>query len=724
MKLLVAAVLGVLVAPPLLAQRATLDAAAIYKRDSASVFVLFVQDSTGSFVAQGSGFLIAGDRIVTNAHVADLGRVYVQLGPARVPTKLLRVDEGSDLAILGLDAELGAAPLSLATEGPAPGDPVCVISNPEGLAGSISAGIASGTRKIGARMMLQITAPISHGSSGGPVFNAGGRVVGIADAFLASGENLNFAVPVVDLRKLMSGTVGSAGGFAAAIEQVQSLAKAQSALTYSADPNSPYAHDSAQIDALLANALPEAGGNAKELVQLSVEARKHSNTDVAVAAARRAVKLAPSARTHLELAYALEAHAGLFAKPDSPDLAGAAQAALAAIADKRSSEEYAELGNIYREQNQYARAIDMYKRGLPGDTAERQAQIYRGLIEASYGASQPDEGLGWFGKLVAAGQASAWDWWGEAERYKKFGDFRRAGAFYQESAQAGFGAGWESLTLGAWCDAADMYWFARELDESLAAARKCVELGAGRGAATAEVAEAHSDMSEVFSQRGLYSEALDEAQQASSLEPTDAWYFDDMAQALIGLQRYTEAVSAAQSALRLSDGKFAKMHFTLGSAYFQLKNWKLAESSFERAAHLDAKEPASAYNTALCFQDMSDYSDAVTWYREYLRRAPSAKDKQQVAARIALLTGGVPAAAAAPPSSCSPAIESQIDGDFDGWSGETIFKLANGQIWEQAEYDYEYEYAYMPDVLIYQASEGCKLSVSGMDDTILVRRIK
>lgn len=78
----------------------------------------------------------------------------------------------------------------------------------------------------------------------------------------------------------------------------------------------------------------------------------------------------------------------------------------------------------------------------------------------------------------------------------------------------------------------------------------------------------------------------------------------------------------------------------------------------------------------------------------------------------------------APPSNCSPAIETQIDGDFNGWEGDTIFKLANGQIWEQAEYDYEYEYDFMPAVVIYGASDGCRMKVEGMDDTILVKRIK
>jgi len=74
-------------------------------------------------------------------------------------------------------------------------------------------------------------------------------------------------------------------------------------------------------------------------------------------------------------------------------------------------------------------------------------------------------------------------------------------------------------------------------------------------------------------------------------------------------------------------------------------------------------------------------------------------------------------------SACSPAIESTINSEFEGWSGETIFKLVNGQIWEQAEYDYDYEYEYRPDVTIYQTNAGCRMKVEGVEETILVRRI-
>jgi len=69
-------------------------------------------------------------------------------------------------------------------------------------------------------------------------------------------------------------------------------------------------------------------------------------------------------------------------------------------------------------------------------------------------------------------------------------------------------------------------------------------------------------------------------------------------------------------------------------------------------------------------------------------------------------------------------IESRIEGDFEGWEGETVFKLDNGQIWQQSSYAYTYHYAYRPEVLIYKTGGGYKMKMEGVDETIYVRRLK
>jgi hypothetical protein len=76
------------------------------------------------------------------------------------------------------------------------------------------------------------------------------------------------------------------------------------------------------------------------------------------------------------------------------------------------------------------------------------------------------------------------------------------------------------------------------------------------------------------------------------------------------------------------------------------------------------------------------------------------------------------------PGGSGTVIESRIDGEFTGWDGDTIFRLQNGQIWQQSEYAYTYSYKYMPRVTLYQTSRGWTMKVDGMEKEIRVTRIK
>ncbi|HET7459902.1 MAG TPA: hypothetical protein VFJ82_01590 [Longimicrobium sp.] len=86
---------------------------------------------------------------------------------------------------------------------------------------------------------------------------------------------------------------------------------------------------------------------------------------------------------------------------------------------------------------------------------------------------------------------------------------------------------------------------------------------------------------------------------------------------------------------------------------------------------------------------------------------------------VTQVSNGTPAAAETP-----AVIETRIDGDFQGWEGETIFKLQNGQIWQQSTYAYKYSYKYNPRVVIYRSGAGYRMQVDGVDGTIGVRRLR
>jgi hypothetical protein len=75
-------------------------------------------------------------------------------------------------------------------------------------------------------------------------------------------------------------------------------------------------------------------------------------------------------------------------------------------------------------------------------------------------------------------------------------------------------------------------------------------------------------------------------------------------------------------------------------------------------------------------------------------------------------------------ASTSEIIESQIDGEYEGWQGETIVKLMNGQIWQQSEYFYHYHYSFMPKIMIYKSASGYKMKVDGVEKAVSVTRLK
>jgi len=104
----------------------------------------------------------------------------------------------------------------------------------------------------------------------------------------------------------------------------------------------------------------------------------------------------------------------------------------------------------------------------------------------------------------------------------------------------------------------------------------------------------------------------------------------------------------------------------------------------------------------------------------------SQEELQQLNAWLVTFADAVLQAATPPPEQgATPAvIESRIDGEFTGWEGETIFKLLNGQIWQQSSYAYKYKYAYSPKVLIYKSGATYRMKVDGVDTEISVRRLK
>lgn len=172
--------------------------------------MLVMEDANGRPLSLGSGFVVRNGEVASSLHVLEGSA----RGYARVVGQSTRydiqgvtaIDRRRDLVVLKIP-DMRAPPLPVGnSEAVQVGETVYAVGNPQGLEGTFSQGIVSGIRKVGADKLLQITAPISPGSSGGPVLNAKGEVIGTAVATFRGGQNLNFAIPSNYLRPLLAST--------------------------------------------------------------------------------------------------------------------------------------------------------------------------------------------------------------------------------------------------------------------------------------------------------------------------------------------------------------------------------------------------------------------------------------------------------------------------------------------------------------------------------------
>ncbi len=211
---------GLIVLLLLAAQVAALEPGELAEKVRPSVALLTLKNAFGKKQGTGTGFFIAPDRIVTNYHVIEGGAsVTARLADKKelVIKQVLASSEASDLAVLLVPEGSGHyLPLGDSAHLKV-GDPVAVVGSPLGLSAVFTRGEVSAIREEGPdaedldvgdvdtrAWRVQVTAPISPGSSGSPVVNSEGEVIGIAVGVMG-GEALNFAVPVQLLKDLLAG---------------------------------------------------------------------------------------------------------------------------------------------------------------------------------------------------------------------------------------------------------------------------------------------------------------------------------------------------------------------------------------------------------------------------------------------------------------------------------------------------------------------------------------
>lgn len=188
----------------------------LVRRVKPSVVSVLTYDAKGEPLISGTGFFIRPGEVVTNMHViknAHRVEIHTLEGKGRTypVAGALAVDDEADLALLRVELPADRSkPLSLTPSAPDEGEPVFLIGNPLRLEGSVSDGIVSAIREVpDLGRIIQITAPVSHGNSGSPLFNMRGQVIGIVTVKVTNGQNINLALGVPRIAALARGELMS-----------------------------------------------------------------------------------------------------------------------------------------------------------------------------------------------------------------------------------------------------------------------------------------------------------------------------------------------------------------------------------------------------------------------------------------------------------------------------------------------------------------------------------
>jgi tetratricopeptide (TPR) repeat protein len=189
---------SILIAYPVLGQE---NLPALIKKVEPSIVVVLTYNREGKIVGQGSGFFINQEgNVITNYHVLqEASRAVIRThgGKEYSVGAIVTEDKEGDLIQVSVNIPKEAVqPLPVTPQLPEVGEKIMVVGTPLGLDQTVSDGIVSAIREIPKfGKIIQVTAPISPGSSGSPVINMKGEVIGIATFFILSGQNLNFAIP-------------------------------------------------------------------------------------------------------------------------------------------------------------------------------------------------------------------------------------------------------------------------------------------------------------------------------------------------------------------------------------------------------------------------------------------------------------------------------------------------------------------------------------------------
>ena len=353
---------GFLAAIPMAAQDQLPE---LVRRIKPSAVAIETFDARGEKLSRGSGFFVDVDRIVTNRHVIDgayRAEVHTVSGSSYPVKSVLAVDAEADVVLLKVDAPPNVVkPLPLDRTSPQEGESIVVIGNPFGLEGSVTNGIVSAVRDIpGFGRIIQITAPISPGSSGSPVVNMQGQVIGVAALQVAGGQSVNFAIPSERIAQLDRTAQSQAGQGMSLSELVSATGRNKRAraveffrngLTFLSKDDCqsalPYFQKAADAD----------NGYAEAWAQMGFCHEKLGHHNDAIEASKKAVNIRPSAESYFNIGLA-----NYYLKQYRE--AEAAYKQSIKLDPYNAADAYYALGLSYRDAGQFDDELSAYKNAI------------------------------------------------------------------------------------------------------------------------------------------------------------------------------------------------------------------------------------------------------------------------------------------------------------------------------------------------------------------------
>lgn len=446
----------------------------LVRRIKPSAVAIETFDARGEKVSRGSGFFIDLDRVVTNRHVIEgayRAEVHLNSGNTYQVKSVIAVDAEGDLALLKVDAPPNLVrPLSLDRTSPQEGESVVVIGNPFGLEGSVTNGIVSAVRDIpGFGRIIQITAPISPGSSGSPVVNMKGQVIGVATLQITGGQSVNFAIPSERIAQLHRSAQTTTAQTMSLSELVaaSSRDKRARAVEFFRDGLSflskddcekalPYFQQATESDNTYAEAWAQTGFCNEKL-------GRHAE---ALEASKKAVNIRPSAESYFNIGLA-----NYYLKQYRE--AEQAYRQSIKIDPYNAADAYYALGITYRDWNRPDDEIQAYKHVIR--LKPDYAPAYERLGQRYMNARKFTEAIDAFRQLslLRPGDAGAQNYLGEAyeaaaRHEESIEAFRQAIRLKPDFGKAYFNLGKTFLAVGNREAAVEQYTLLQSVDEDLA----------------------------------------------------------------------------------------------------------------------------------------------------------------------------------------------------------------------------------------------------------------